>query len=58
MLMTELRVGQSFEVGEARLKLMRVDGNKVKIAIDAPKDVEVRYEKRRAGDDSTRNSQE
>lgn len=59
MLITELRLGQSIEVGEALLKLVRVEGNKVKIAIDAPQTVAVKYEKRRPLDgDLTGNLQE
>jgi sRNA-binding carbon storage regulator CsrA len=46
VLITELHKGQSVYVGDASLKLVRVDGNKVKIAIDAPKEVEIRYEKK------------
>lgn len=44
--MTELHLGQTIEIGESKIKVVRVEGNKVKIAIDAPKDVQVRYEKR------------
>jgi len=56
VLITELHKGQSFYVGDTSLKLVKVDGNKVKIAIDAPKEVEIRYEKRPSRGDSNQNS--
>jgi sRNA-binding carbon storage regulator CsrA len=46
VLLTELQKGQSVHVGDTSLKLVRVEGNKVKLAIDAPKEVEIKYEKK------------
>jgi carbon storage regulator CsrA len=46
MLITELCVGQSVFLDDVSLKLVRIDGNRVKLAIDAPKAVQVNYEKR------------
>ena len=46
MLITELRVGQSVFVDEVALKLVKVDGDKVKLAIDAPKEIPIKFEKR------------
>lgn len=55
MLITELHKGQSVYVGDASLKLIRIEGNKVKIAIDAPKEVEIKYEKRTSRTDGNEN---
>lgn len=56
MLITELQVGQTVFLDDASLKVVRVDGNKVKLAIDAPKEVQVTYEKRNSrGDEEPSN---